>query len=230
MWKQYLDFLLQLQVHLKPQNYPFRGWDPSTHFKHRIPYLWYPALIQETKKVVTAGHVWTEDPWAPPILQASPKRKDILSPPSNTPPSTRSLNHKKKADIQHTDLMFSMHLPSDKHTNAFCWAFSLLTFLNRNINAQKKKEPSAVGNDTKYKPWVKTLCFSSLPLNKLLQKFQNTFPMQLPAQLIVSQFYLIFFWEWHTTLTPEPLQMCGKDPTQAMLLLATTIKNLTSGE
>lgn len=137
---------------------------------------------------------------------------------------------KKKADIQHTDLMFSMHLPSDKHTNAFCWAFSPLTFLNRNINAQKKKEPSAVGNDTKYKPWVKSLCFSGLPLNKWLQKFQNTFPMQLPEQLIVSQFHLIFFWEWHTTLTPELLQTCGKDPTQAMLLLATTIKNLTSGE
>lgn len=47
--------------------------------------------------------------------------------------------------------MFSMHLPPDKHKNAFCGAFSLLTFLTKNINARKKTEPNAVGNDTKYK-------------------------------------------------------------------------------
>lgn len=61
------------------------------------------------------------------------KRKDILSPALNTPPSMCSL---KKADIQYADPMFSTRLPSDKHTNAFCWAFSLLTFLNRNRRKQ----------------------------------------------------------------------------------------------
>ena len=84
--------------------------------------------------------------------------------------------------------MFSTHLPSDKHTNAFCWAFSLLTFLTRNINAQKKTEPNAVGNDTKYKQWVKSLFFSGIQLNKSFQKLKNTVPAQSPEQLIISHF------------------------------------------
>lgn len=74
--------------------------------------------------------------------------------------------------------MFSMHLPSDKHKNAFCWAFSLLTFLSKNINARKKTEPNAVGNDTKYKQWVKSLCFPGMQLNKLFQNCKNTVSVQ----------------------------------------------------
>lgn len=37
---------------------------------------------------VISGHIFTKDLLAPPILQALPKRKDILSPPLNTRPST----------------------------------------------------------------------------------------------------------------------------------------------
>lgn len=103
-----------------------------------------------------SDHICTKDAPAPLILQVLPKRKDILSPPLDTAPSTDSTKKKGKkntqqVDTQHSDLMFSSHLPSDKHRNAFCWAFSLLTFLSKNISAAKKMEPNAVGNDTKYK-------------------------------------------------------------------------------
>lgn len=100
--------------------------------------------------------------------------------------------------------MFSMHLPSDKHKNAFCWAFSLLTFLTKNINAQKKTEPNAVGNDTKYKQWVKSLCSSGVQLNKLFQKCKNTVPVQTLEHLIMSHFYVLL--KWSVFLQTELLQ------------------------
>lgn len=146
----------------------------------------------EKEGAAISGHFCIKDPPAPLILQALPKRKDILSPPLDTAPSTDSSKKKTKntqqVDTQHSDLMFSTHLPFDKHKNAFCWAFSLLTFLSKNINARKKAEPNALGNDTKYKQWVKSLCFSGMRLNKLFQN-KNAVLVQTLNQLIIPHFY-----------------------------------------
>lgn len=110
--------------------------------------LWY-LILDHNKEGANSDHICTKDAPAPLILQALPKRKDILSPPLDTAPSIDSTKKKKKTkqkkpqqvDTQHSDLMFSRHLPSDKHRNAFCWAFSLLTFLSRNISAARTRNP-----------------------------------------------------------------------------------------
>lgn len=105
-------------------------------------------MIHKRDSVAISGHICTKDPPARLILQALPKRKDILSPPFDTAPSTDSSKKKKKTKnptswhpAQQPDVLqaFALHLISTEMPFAGrfpcepSWAKTFLLGRERNL-------------------------------------------------------------------------------------------------